>query len=143
MATNVSDYGAAYWLGTLFGVNTVPSTYYVALVTEAPDQGYDGTMLVEPTDTAYARQAIAADATHWSAPDSGFISNLLVVSYPTPAVSWGLITHFVLCSAATAGNIYAYGEFTTPQVVDASNALIIPIGGITMAVTGPVDSIVS
>lgn len=144
MATNVSDYGRDFWIGVLFGTETAPSGYWIALCIDTPDEGFDGTILadIEPDGFAYARVFVAAGDTNWAA-GSGAITNLLAVTYPTPTGEWGLVSHFALCNDDVDGEIYAFGEFDDSQVVDADNPAVIPIGGITMTISGPVSSIAS
>jgi hypothetical protein len=144
VATNVTTWGGSYWLGVLFGVNTVPTSYYVALLFGEANEDFDGTVLhdIEPSDTAYARQALLSDATRWSTPDgTNVISTLVSVTFPTPTELWGTATGFALCSALTGGEVYAYGEFVDPALVDEDNPAVIPIGGITVAMSGPIEQV--
>lgn len=143
MATNVTDWGGAYWLGVLFGQNSIPATYYLALAWDEPDEGYDGTVLasIEPTDTAYARVAITNNGTNWGATDGLFTSNLLQITFASPTQTWETVTHYALCDAATAGNVYCFGEFVEEIVADVGSPAVVPVAGILIALGSALDPV--
>jgi hypothetical protein len=135
MATGVTDFGVNTWLNILFGITAPPSTYYVALCTEAPDDGFDGSILatIEPDPAfAYARQPIPADAADWATAISGFTTNAAEVDFGVPTDTWGIMTHFALCTAASAGDVYCYGELVNPSPVDITSNFSLPPGSIVL-----------
>lgn len=151
MSISVADYGSAFWLGMLVGINTVPAQYWVALLINDADEGYDGTVLaaVEPvlTDellvaTGYLRRPYGVGAGSWSSTEGGFTTNTIAISYPVPTADWGIVLGWALCTSSVAGELFAFGEFDNPQYVAAGNALIIPAGGLTLTMTGPTNTIV-
>jgi hypothetical protein len=146
MPSAISDWGASEWMSVLMGVVAPPSTYYIALASREPGTGIDGAMLapLEPSGgSVYARQAIAADNTHWGLSGSGYIANLVSIPFGTPDVDWGFISYFVICSAATGGHIYAYGEFAAPQAFNANYYVELPIGAVAIKGVSVVPSIVA
>lgn len=138
MANNVTDWGKDQWLKILFGLASVPSTYYIALTIETPDEGFDGTTLaaIEPGDT-YARQSMPTDTSHWSTPDGGIITNVVDINFPTPTADWGTVTHYAFCTAATAGNVYSYGEFLPEVPIYAGDIVVAQAGSLLISVTAP------
>lgn len=151
MAISVADYGSAYWLGVLFGRNPVPSGYWVALLTGDADEGYDGTVLadVEPpvldelgVASGYVRVFVPVGASNWIDPEGGYTANALEFTYPVPTTDWDTITGWALCTAATGGELYAFGEFDNPLYVATGNQLTVGAGGLTITMTGPTNTIV-
>lgn len=149
MAQQVTDFGAAQWLGMLFGINSIPSHYYIALAAAQPTQGITGTVLaaLEPTarfgSTSYARQSIAADGSHFGLTTSGFVTNINPVVFGIPDVDWGYMPYFAICDAVTAGNVYAYGQFSNPQHLTTLTQVTMPAGAIVMRAISVLPSIVT
>ncbi len=84
-----------------------------AVWTEATDIIAGGS-ITEVSGGAYARVTYASNATNWPAPTNGATSNGSVITFPTSTASWGLIYGFALFDASTAGNLWLWGELTTP-----------------------------
>jgi len=143
MGSGVSDYGASQWLGMLFDLAALPPGYWVALSQGEPGPGMTGSDLAgqEPESGGYARQPIDNGSTAWALDDSGYLTNTVVLDYGVPADDWLLngqlfrVTHWVLCSAAAAGEIYAWGELSDPQPATSGFRLSIPAGGVVLALT--------
>jgi hypothetical protein len=133
MPSGVSDYGSATWLSALFGVVPPPSQYFVALCSREPGGAMDGDMLaaLEPADPAYARQSYPTGAAYW-APNGPYLTNLLTVTFPTPAVDWGYLTHFALCTTAVGGQVYGWGEMFNPQFVSSTIGMFVPRGALVL-----------
>lgn len=140
----VSDYGAEQWAGVMFGITALPANLYLALCTDEPGDGWDGTVLatVEPVDPGvYARPAVAFGS-GWVVTASGFVTNAAVFDFATPSVDWGNITHYALCDAATGGDLWFYGSFFEPLVVPAGYDLQVGAGSLSIGVRNQQVSIV-
>ena len=55
------------------------------------------------------------NATNFPAATSGTKTNGAAFTFPTPTGSWGTITTLFIADAATAGNILAMADLTTPM----------------------------
>lgn len=143
MASGISTWGATTWLSALFGVTSPITGYYVALCSEEPSDDSDGTLLADiepPSGSNYARQAYAAGASNWGA-NGDFLLNLTEIVFPIPFTDWGYLSHYALCSAASGGEIYAWGAFTNPQTVTVGYRMTIPVGGVVLSLSSLEGSI--
>lgn len=141
--SGVSEYGATAWAGLMFGIGALPDTFYIALCTDVPGSGWDGTVLatVEPQGSATYFRSPVLTPSGWALSDNGYVVNAGVLEFPLPDVDWGQIGYFALVDAITAGNLWAFGEFSTPIAVPAGYDLSIPIAGITVGVAELLPSI--
>lgn len=110
---------------------TPPATVYIGLFTAAPSDAGGGT---EVTGGAYARVAVAASMAEWagtqgagttvaSSGTSGTTSNNNAITFPAPTgANWGVITHFGIFDAATAGNLTDHAALTTSKTVNDGDA---------------------
>jgi hypothetical protein len=144
MPSGVSDYGSARWLSALFGVVDRPTEYFVALCSRAPGVAMDGDMLagLEPADPVYARQRYPTGDGAWAS-NGPYLTNLNALIFPTPAVDWGYLTHFALCSAATSGQVFAWGEMFNPQFVTNRIGVLVPVGSLVLGLHALESSIVA
>ncbi|MCR4300971.1 MAG: hypothetical protein NUV51_05115 [Sulfuricaulis sp.] len=104
---------------------TKPTVLAVALYAAAPGETGGGT---EVTGGAYARVSNNPLNTNWNATQGGttgdssgtggLTDNAGVLTFPTPTANWGVVTHFAILDAATAGNFLLYGALTTPKTVN-------------------------
>lgn len=133
----IADYGAALWTGLLFGIGAPPATVYVALLLDDASPGWDGTTLasIEPTDTAYARLAVAAPAGWTQDSVAGFVTNANDLTYPVPLADWGTTPGWALLDAATGGNLIAAGEWLEPVFVYAGVAPTVAAGTLAIALS--------
>jgi hypothetical protein len=124
MAGSLTNYAEAKILDHVVGKTsfTMPSVW-VALFTAAPSDAGGGT---ECTGGSYARKS--TDGADWAAASSGATSNAAAITFVTPTGSWGTVTHFALMDAATAGNMLAWADLTTPQAVGTGNTVSFAIG---------------
>lgn len=149
MSSQVTQWGAHQWVGMAFGIVDVPAHYWIALASKEPGTGIDGTMLeqLEPPVTAgsssYARVELAASDVDFVLSDAGYVANLVAVDFGTPDVNWGFTPYFALCDAATAGHVYAYGQFTNPAQLGTAFSVSMPIGSIVLQALSAVPSIVT
>lgn len=143
MASSVSQWGADAVADLLTGNGTFPATMYVALCKDEPDPGYDGTVLadLEPTG-GYARQPISMNPASWDLASSGVSVSKVLITYPTATLDWGSISHWALCTAATAGEVFGYGEFDLTARVLAGAIFTVPIGGLSISVSGRINQVV-
>ena len=142
MSNGITDWGAAQWLAALFGVVSPISGYYVALATDQPGVDADGTILadLEPTDSAYNRVAYPAGSSYWGV-NGQYIANIVDIDFGGAVIDWGSLTHYVLCDSSSGGEIYAFGEFLNPSYVGAGDQVLVPGGGIVLALSSLQDSI--
>ncbi len=99
------------------GSFTKPSALYVGLFTAAPSDAGGGT---EVSGGSYARvQRDPLDA-NWTAASAtnGVTDNAAAITFPAPTANWGVITHFGIFDAASAGNLLFHGALTTPKTVN-------------------------
>lgn len=97
---------------------TPAATLYVGLATAVSDD--EAGTLSEVTGGGYARQAI----TFSDPAGEGITSNSAEVLFPEATADLGLVTHFFIADASTAGNLYyiglldssfAYNELVQPR----------------------------
>src|SRR5678816_4292078 len=107
---NMSDYLEVQLRAHLFRTAsfTKPTVLGVALFTAAPSDSGGGT---EVTGGSYARVNVPPLDANWSAPDStgGLTDNVAAITFATASASWGVITHFAIFDASTAGNMLIWG----------------------------------
>jgi hypothetical protein len=142
MASGITKWGASYLLDAFFGQrNARPASFFVALLTQAPGEQADGTLLSEPPVTSgYARIELPNDQVSWGQAAGGVIATTASVFYATATADWPVITHYALCDAVVEGNVYLFGAFNVPRKVAAGdacriapNALNLSIGSLTNA----------
>jgi len=144
---SVSAYGAQQWSGVLVGIVTLPTSFYVALCSDEPGNGWDGTVLqtVEPpaimSSTSYVRPALGFGLTHWALADAGYAVSTTDVTFATPDVDWGALPWFALCDDPVAGNMWAWGEFAEQITVTAGSTVTVPAGSIALELDNLLPSI--
>ena len=139
----MSDYLENKMVDQLFRGQTAPttSTLYVALLTAAPSDSGGGT---EVSGGAYARVAVTSSLTNWSGTQSagsttassgtsGQTSNNIDITFPTPSVTWGTVTHFGIYDASTGGNLLFHGALSIAKTINESDTVTFPVG--TLSVT--------
>ncbi len=147
MPSQVTDYGCGALLAILLAQAAAPAEFFVALCAAEPGPGTDGTALadVEPDPAAgYARVPIATGATTWSDPiGDAYATSLVGVDFGVPADDWGPTGYYALCTAATGGEVYCYGEFDVPSIITATYRAVIPAGALRLQVASADATIVS
>lgn len=111
------------------GAYTAPGTLHFGLFTAAPSDAGGGT---EVTGGAYARVAVTPNSTNFrntqnsgtgaSTGTTGATGNLTAITFPAPTANWGVVTHFAVFDAATAGNMLIHGALTTSKTVNNGDA---------------------
>lgn len=119
-----------------------PTTLYVALFTSAPSDSGGGT---EVTGGSYARVPLNPSDTNWTATQGGTsgnssgtggqTSNAVAITYPAPTADWGVITHWAICDAITAGNRIVWDALTASRtVLNGDGAPSFAIGALSITV---------
>lgn len=131
-ATSFTDYlenKLVDWLlrGQTF---TPPATLYVGLLTAGCSDSAAGT---EVTGGSYARVAVVSSLANWAGTQSagsttassgtgGTTSNNGSITFPSPTANWGVVTHFAVYDAASAGNMLICQVLTTSKTVNNGDA---------------------
>lgn len=108
---------------------TVPTVAAVGLLTAAPSDTGGGT---EVTGGSYARVSINQSVSNWkstngtqsgaSSGTGGTSTNGVAITFPAPTANWGVVTHFGLYDATSAGNLLFWGALTTPKTINNGDA---------------------
>ncbi|NTV50931.1 MAG: hypothetical protein HGA20_14985 [Geobacteraceae bacterium] len=107
---------------------------YIGLLTAAPSDAGGGTE-VTTSGSAYARKAVVQNDTNWAAPAGTprVISNAVAIDFAVPTANWGVVTHFGVYDAATAGNLLYWAALTNPKTINnADSAPSFAIGALTV-----------
>ena len=110
-------------LGT--GSYTAPTTVYVGLSTGSFADDNSGTEL---SGSGYARVSAT-----FSAAASGTTSNSAAIEFPAATGSWGVISHFGIFDASSAGNLLIHGAFTASKVIASGDILKISAGDLDVS----------
>lgn len=116
--------------GASAAAGTGPTTLYVGLLTAAPSDSAAGT---EVSGGSYARVSITSALSAWagtqsagstaaSSGTSGTTSNNNAITFPAPTANWGVVTHFAIYDASSAGNMLLWGSLTTSKTVNNGDA---------------------
>lgn len=116
--------------GASAAAGTGPTSLYFALLTAAPSDTGGGT---EVTGGSYARVTVAANTTNFdntqqanttavSSGATGTTRNSVAVTFPAPTANWGVVTHFAIYDATSAGNLLFWGALTTSKTVNNGDA---------------------
>ena len=138
----LSDFAENKVVDALFRAQAIgtPVTWYIALYTLAPTDSTAGT---EVTGGAYARVAVTAGlaafagtqgagTTVASTGAGGVTSNNAVVTFPTPTLGWGNVTHWAIVDALTAGNIWVHSILTVAKTINTGDAVSFAAGALTV-----------
>lgn len=116
-ATRTEQMTLDAWLGsTVLG----PATVYVALSTTTISNSAAPT---EPSGGAYARVAVANNATNWPAATGNTPAskkNGTAIAFPTSSAAWGNCTDFAVYDAPTGGNLMFFNALGAPINVNAA-----------------------
>ena len=112
---------------------TAPANWHISLHTAACSDSATGT---EVTGGSYARVAVASGAGTWAAVSAGngTTSNSAAVNFATPSAGWGLVTHFGLWDATTAGNQLICQALTTSKTINSGDTVSFAIGALTIQI---------
>ena len=107
------------------------STVYIALYTSSPTSSGGGTE-VSTSGTAYARQSLTNDGSHWTSASSGVKSNSTLIDFGTATGNWGTVVAGTIMSASSSGYILYFGPLTTSKTINTNDGFRIPIGGLVL-----------
>ena len=111
---------------------TKPTVLAVALYTAAPSDAGGGT---EVTGGSYARASLNPLDANWTAASStnGLTDNASAITFPAPTANWGVVTHFGIFDATSAGNLLLWGALTASKTINNGDAApTFPIGSLSV-----------
>jgi len=139
-STGLTNYAANGFLDRMFRNQAFTvSANHLALVTATPTDASTGTSITEPSGNNYSRKQVnttGGASPAWSAvtgTSPAVLANNQAVTFPTPSGSWGAITYWVLCDAATVGNALAYAAVTTQTPASGDTVQMSASGGLTIS----------
>lgn len=138
----MSNYLENSLVDQLFRGQAAPTTttLYVGLLTTAPSDAGGGT---EVSGGSYARVAVTSSLANWAGTQSagstvassgtgGQTSNNVAITFPTPAATWGTVTHFGIYDASTAGNLLFWGALTISKTINQSDTVTFPAASLSI-----------
>jgi hypothetical protein len=136
-AGSLSNYGENQWMGHLFGTAHSPAaTVYLALATGDPGEAATGASMSEVADSGnYARTAITFGAA--GTPTSRAVTQSAIVTFPQASGSWGTVSHYAIVDSGThgAGNVLAYGAFSSSFAPVSGNTPSVASGQVTVTIS--------
>ncbi len=101
------------------GSFTKPTALWISLHTADPTDAATGAE-VSTTGTAYGRVNLAPLDANWTAASAtdGITTNAVAITFGVPTANWGVVTHFGIWDASTAGNMLTYGQLTSPKTIN-------------------------
>jgi hypothetical protein len=118
--------------GASAAAGTGPTALFVGLHTATPSDTGGGT---EVTGGSYARVSVTSgmSASGWAGTQSagstaassgatGTTSNNGAITFPAPTANWGVVTHFGIYDASSAGNLLFWGALTASKTVNNGDA---------------------
>lgn len=138
----MSDYLENKLIDQLFRGQTAPTTttLYVGLLTAAPSDSGGGT---EVSGGSYARVAVTSSLANWAGTQSagstvassgtgGQTSNNAAITFPTPAATWGTVTHFGIYDASSGGNLLFWGALTISKTINQADTVTFPAASLSI-----------
>lgn len=109
------------------------STVWIGL--KDGDPGDDNAGGTEPTDPTGGYTRIESIAADWGAAANGAIENSEIQEFVESTAAWSSgatpLTHFIIMSASSGGDLLAHGTLSTSRTVDAAGIkLRFPVGEI-------------
>lgn len=116
------------------GSFTKPAALYVGLMTAVSD-GEAGTV-TEVSGGGYARVAVAPGDANWDAAvgGNGTTGNTNAITFPNATGDWGIVTHFGIWDADTAGNLLVYAALSTPRNITSGSTPEFAAGALTVQI---------
>lgn len=138
----MSDYLENKLIDQLFRGQAAPTTttLYVGLLTAAPSDAGGGT---EVSGGSYARVAVTSSLANWagtqtagsttaSSGTGGQTSNNAAITFPTPAATWGTVTHFGIYDASSGGNLLFWGALTISKTINQADTVTFPAASLSV-----------
>lgn len=144
---SLSTYGAQQWAGLMVGIGSLPASFYLALCSDEPGIGWDGTVLtsVEPPATvgsgSYARVPVGFGSASWALAEAGYALVTVDLVFPTPDLDWGALPYFAFTDDPVAGNLWGWEGFVDPIIVTAGSTVVVPAGSLALELTNLLASI--
>ena len=139
MASGKYEYLSQKLLNFIFngGSWTAPSTLYLALFSVAPSISSTGT---EATGSGYARLAVTCNTTNWAtiSGSTTTVENAVAQTMATATANWSSSSNMTdagFFDASTSGNLYYWGDLTTPKPVLNGDTPSFAINAITVQET--------
>ena len=138
MPGSLSNYAERKVLNHIFGGATsgqpftAPTTLYLGLFTVPPGDDNSGTEVV---GGSYARVAVTNTVANWpevTGTDQAK-TNANAIQYPTATADWGTVVAVGIYDAATAGNLIAWGDLNTVQVINTGGDARVAPGAISIS----------
>ena len=125
MAGSKTDWLEKAILDAFFGgaTLTIPTTWYIGLSTAAYADSATGAAMTEvtTTNTGYGRASSAnTTSTFSNASGTSPATKTTIVAITFPActnTTWGTVTSFYLCDAATSGNAWYGGDLSASKTI--------------------------
>lgn len=116
---------------------TAPTSLWVGLFTADTDLNDNNIAgASEVSGGSYTRQeAGGASGIDFVAAAGGATDNDAVIQFPTATADWGLVTHFALMDAATAGNVLVWGSLTVSKNVYSGDTIKFNVGDLDITLT--------
>ena len=111
---------------TLFSPSSLT---YVAVCSRKPRDSDDGSSILEPTDSAYARVGIFS--TDWLVDSSGNVKNLSAIQFPIATANWGPTPYLVLMDSPTGGQVLKFAHLPTTPSITTGTRLTLDADGTT------------
>ena len=108
-----------------------PDPTYLALTVAAVADSDDGTTIIEPSYTGYARLAVAAS--DWNAAAGGSKSNLTELVFPDCTAGSSTIVGWALLDADTAGNVIISGSCASTLISTTQTPPTVAPGALSLA----------
>lgn len=96
----ISTYAADKLLDHLFGKTAFTQPTKIVVHLSKADPGDDGAGIDEPDTGSYA--PVETAPANWDAADDRMITSAIVVAFPTPTATWGVIRYFYLTDESDA-----------------------------------------
>ena len=131
---SLSNFAENAFMNHIFGTAySRPATVYLALCTADPGEAATGASMNEVANSnGYTRKALT-----FGAASARRITQSGGVTFDQASGSWGTVTHWAIVDSAThgAGNVLAYGSFTTGFAVVSGNTPSVASGQIYIEIS--------
>lgn len=98
---------------------------HLGLFTADPTE--TGSLAAEVSGGSYARQSIT-----WGAAAGGVKSNSADCDFGTATAPWGVVSHWGICTALTAGSMLVYGALDSTADVQTNDTFKITAGNLSI-----------
>jgi len=112
---------------------TLPSAWYVALVTATVAATNTGATITEPAGNNYGRTSVGSSP--WATVSGGASENNNAITFPTPSGSWGTVVGMALCDASSGGNMLFFDNDVTDQAIGSGDTVSFAIGALDVSLT--------